>query len=439
MSFFALCFLLCALCSEESRQICRACKKLRTRKYSHLVTLETQLNLVWKTFPFSTEGLASRPLLFFPIPMSVLLSALAFFLLLTVLILFHECGHFFAARKAGVIVEEFGFGLPPRAKTLFHQGGTRFSLNWIPFGGFVRLKGENALSEKERRSHGSFGRASVLARIVILTAGVAMNFLFAIVIFTIGFSFAKWIPTYVEYKDMEAAAARGEIFMTSNVLIRDVVSGGAAAKVGVPAKSILARINEEAITNPEQVATLQEGKRSVRYTVLTGEDFQEEKTFTISLIDGKSGISLQPFPRNVSSPDRSLVDAFILSLREAKVMTVQTVIGMFTLFRSLATTGAVPEGITGIVGIAQLTHESVQVGFMTYLRLVALLSLSLAILNILPLPAFDGGRLLFVLIEVVMQRPANRRLELTTNAVGFTFLLLLILLITYHDILRLFL
>src|SRR3990167_8798679 len=114
--------------------------------------------------------------------LSVLLSALAFFLLLTVLILFHECGHFFAARKAGVIVEEFGFGLPPRAKTLFFQGGTRFSLNWIPFGGFVRLKGENAITERDRTAPGSFGRASVFARIVILTAGVAMNFLFAIVI-----------------------------------------------------------------------------------------------------------------------------------------------------------------------------------------------------------------------------------------------------------------
>ncbi len=370
--------------------------------------------------------------------LTVLLSALAFFLLLTVLILFHECGHFFAARKAGVTVEEFGFGLPPRAKTLFFQGGTRFSLNWIPFGGFVRLKGENAVTDSERLAPGSFGRASVPARVIILIAGVAMNFLFAVIIFTIGFSVAKWIPTYVSYEDMQSAATRGEIHMIPAVLIDDVLSGGGAAKVGVPKRSILLKVDNTDIKDPEQVAELQKGKKRVTYTVLTGEELVTEETFTITLAEEKSGVSLRPFPRELSSPKRSVPAAFMLSLREATVMTEQTVIGMVSLFTSLASQGKVPEGITGIVGIAQLTHASVQEGFMTYLRLVALLSLSLAVLNILPLPALDGGRLLFVLIEVVMRKPANRRFELTTNAVGFAFLLLLILLITYHDILRLF-
>ncbi len=368
----------------------------------------------------------------------ILLSALAFFILLTILILFHECGHFFAARKAGVTVEEFGFGLPPRAKTLFFQGGTRFSLNWIPFGGFVRLRGENAVTDHERLSPGSFGRASVLARVIILTAGVAMNFLFAVVIFTIGFAFARWIPTYVSFEGMQAASDRGEIHMIPAVLIGDVLSGGEAAKAGVPPRSILASVDGTAVTSPDQVSQMQKGKWRVTYTVLAGEGFSEEKSFTIVLADGKSGVVLQPFPRELSSPKRSVAASFVLSLREAKVMTEQTVLGMMRLFASLASTGTVPEGITGIVGIAQLTHASVQEGFLTYLRLVALLSLSLAILNILPLPALDGGRLLFVLIEVVLRRPANRRVELTTNAIGFAFLLLLILLITYHDILRLF-
>ena len=119
-------------------------------------------------------------------------------------------------------------------------------------------------------------------------------------------------------------------------------------------------------------------------------------------------------------------------------MMDQTVKGIGHLVSSLVTRATVPEGITGIVGIAQLTHTSVQEGFMTYLRLVALLSLSLAALNILPFPALDGGRLLFVLIEVIARRPINRRFEVTTNAVGFGLLLLLIGLITYHDIARLF-
>lgn len=370
--------------------------------------------------------------------MTVVLSALAFLALLTVLVILHECGHFFAARKAGVTVEEFGFGLPPRAKTLFFSGGTRFSLNWIPFGGFVRLKGENAVNEMERRSPGSFSRASVPARVIILIAGVCMNFLFAIAIFTLGFSIGRWIPTYITFEEMQAAADRGDIHMVPAVLIDDVLSGGSAAQAGVPRNSILVAVDTVPVVDPAKVAEMQAGRKRVAYTVLTGGDFSEELRFTLQLKDGKTGVSLRPFPRELSSPRRPFPTAFLLSLREAKVMTVQTVLGMARLFQSLARSGQVPEGITGIVGIAQLTHASVQEGFMTYLRLVALLSLSLAILNILPFPALDGGRLLFVLIEVIRQKPANRRFELTANAVGFAVLIFLILLITYHDILRLF-
>ena len=120
--------------------------------------------------------------------MTLLISALAFFLLLSVLILIHEWGHFAAARKAGVIVDEFGFGLPPRVKTLWTKNGTRFSLNWIPFGGFVRLRGENAVDPDSYAGPGSFAAASVPARVMILCAGVFMNFALAIVILTIGFS-----------------------------------------------------------------------------------------------------------------------------------------------------------------------------------------------------------------------------------------------------------
>jgi len=116
----------------------------------------------------------------------------------------------------------------------------------------------------------------------------------------------------------------------------------------------------------------------------------------------------------------------------------QTVIGIGHLFRSLAVTGTVPDGIAGFVGIARLTHASVQAGLMAYLRLVALLRLSLAVLNILPFPALDGGRLLFVFAELIGRRPINRRFELVTNTFGFVFLIAVLLLITFNDVLSLF-
>ncbi len=368
--------------------------------------------------------------------MVILLSALAFVVLITGLILIHEFGHFIAAKKAGVVVEEFGFGLPPRAKTLFKWRGTIFSLNWIPFGGFVRLKGENAVEESERKAKGSFAGASIFARTIILVAGVGMNFLLAIVIFTFGFSYGQWIPTYLSLDTMEAAAARGEIHMELAVFIDEVLAGGTAAEAKVPGQSILVAVDGVPVRKAEDAIALQQGKNRVTYSLLVGEK-QEQKTFSVTVQSGKTGVYLRTLPRVLTAPSHSLPMALWLAIREAGVVTGQTVLGIAKLFSSLAQTGTVPEGVTGIVGIAQLTYTSVQQGFMVYLRLVALLSLSLAALNILPFPALDGGRLLFVFGEMLFRRSA-RRVELVTNTVGFGFLLLLIILVTLYDILRLF-
>jgi len=368
----------------------------------------------------------------------MLLTAVAFVFLLTLLIIIHEFGHFYAARKAGVIVEEFGFGLPPLAKTLFVSGGTKFTLNWIPFGGFVRLKGETAITQQDLTAPGSFHRASISARVVILAAGVFMNFVLAIVLLTIGFSAGRWIPTYFTLEDMQRHAKSGIINLELGVVIEQVVSGGSAAKAGLPEKSVLLKVNDTPISLAEQVAPLQVGKRNVTYTVLTGTGTAKETTFTFPLQEGKAGVALSTVPRHVSAPLRNPWQSFLLSLRESKIMTEQTILGIGALFSSLAHTGRVPEGITGIVGIAQLTYTSVQAGFMTYLRLVALISLSLAILNFLPFPALDGGRLIFVIAEGITRRPLNRRFEAMMNTLGFSVLVLLILIITFYDIIRLF-
>lgn len=370
--------------------------------------------------------------------MTVLLSAVAFLFLLTLLILIHEAGHFMAARKAGVVVEEFGFGLPPTGRVLFVSGGTKFTLNWIPFGGFVRLRGELATNASEMNRVGSFHRASLTARLGILMAGVVMNFLLAFILLTVGYSVGRWVPTYLTVADMKDHADRGIISLKLGVLIDQVTSGSPAAKVGVPEQSILLAVDGVSVTTADEVMPLQAGKSRVIYTVLAGKDSAKRETFTVALKDGKAGVALSTFPRELSSPIRGLGTSSLLALREAKVMTSQTLIGIGTLFKSLVRSGRVPEGITGIIGIAQLTYTSVQSGFMTYLRLVAFISLSLAVLNILPFPALDGGRVVFVLVEMITRRPLNRRFENVTNAFGFAVLIALILLITFYDIIRLF-
>lgn len=366
--------------------------------------------------------------------MLLIISALAFFFLITGLILIHEFGHFIAARKAGVVVEEFGFGLPPRAKTLFTWQGTAFTLNWIPFGGFVRLKGEN--EEEGKKSKGSFSQASILTRCVILIAGVTMNFLLAILIFLFGFSYGQWIPTYLTLDEMEQASARGDIHLKLGVVIDDVLSGGGAEDAKIPKGSVLVSIDGKAVTHPGDVVDNQKGKASVRYVYVPAGD-TAEKMVTVRVDGGKTGLYLRSVPLELSAPKRNILDAAAFSIRETGVVTTQTVLGIARLFGSLAQSGQVPAGVTGIIGIAQLTYTSVQEGFIVYLRLVALLSLSLAVLNILPFPALDGGRMLFVLSEIFV-KPGNRRIEAVTNAVGFVVLLLLILIVTLFDVFRLF-
>jgi regulator of sigma E protease len=377
--------------------------------------------------------------------MTLVLSALAFLLLLTLLVLVHELGHFAAARWAKVTVEEFGLGLTPRAKKLFTQKGTLFSLNYIPFGGFVRLQGETSLDAEERTREGSFAAASIPARLIILLAGVFMNFVLAIILLVLGFSLWRWIPTYITLDDLRAGAERQEVDAEWGMYVSEVISGGSAEQSGVASGGLLVSVNNVAVTRVQEVLAFQKDAASVRYTLrypsATSEDrmnFTEEKSYTIPVEEGKTGVALSEFALHLSGKNHSLAKATALAFRETRVVMVQTVRGAGMLLFSLLSHGKVPEGITGIVGIAQLTHASVQEGFMTYLRLVALLSLSLAALNVLPFPALDGGRMLFVLMEMVTGKPVYRRLEVVTNGIGFFFILLLIVAVTLSDILRIF-
>ncbi len=370
--------------------------------------------------------------------MAVVLSVVAFIFLLTLLIIIHEMGHYGLAKLFGVEVEEFGFGLPPRAKVLFRRSKTLFSLNWVPFGGFVRLKGENEVNALKRFEKGSFAGATPFVRTCILLGGVVMNFLLAFSLLTLGFSVGRWVPNYyTSIEELENAATRGEIFLETGVYITEVLPGSPAAKAGIVKDSAIQTVDGRPVQRPDDVLALQRGRKTVTYTLMEGKE-KTLRTVKVTLENDKAGIAISPFAAKLSAPMRPLRKAVPMAVRESTFMTVQTVRGITDLIQSLATTGHVPEGITGIVGIAVLTYSSVQEGFMTYLRLVALLSLSLAILNVLPLPALDGGRLLFVFAEVLMRRPLNQRFELMTNAVGFFLLIILILIITFNDVIHLF-
>lgn len=372
-----------------------------------------------------------------------LLTAAAFFLLLTLIVIVHELGHYAAARWSGVTVEEFGFGLPPRAKSLFRWRGTLFSLNWIPVGGFVRLQGDNSLDSKERERKGSFSAASIPARLTILVAGVFMNLVVAVLLFMLGFWMWKWVPTYLTEADLREAGNRGEVHVSWGLYVVDVPAGTPAESANIEKGGVLVKVDGKNVTTVDEILALQLGKHSVTYTLLYSDAsvsqdgaFHEERTALVSLKDGKSGVAISPFAFDVTGVRRTLIDGVRLSLRESLTVMEGTVRGVGLLLKSLMFEQKVPNDIAGIVGIAQLTHISVLQGFMKYVRLIALLSLSLAALNIFPFPALDGGRIFFVLYELIAHRPVNRRFEVVTNGVGIVLIMALMVAVTWNDIVR---
>nr|MBP9750833.1 site-2 protease family protein [Candidatus Peribacteraceae bacterium] len=277
-----------------------------------------------------------------------------------------------------------------------------------------------------------------------------MNFALAVVLFTVGFTWGQWMPTYLTDRDLAAASDRGDVHAVLAVAVTGLEEGGGAARAGVMTGSLLSMIDGEALRFPDDVQRLQQGKTSVRYTLLTGSGFTQTSTITVPVSEGRSGIEIKTVVRELSIPPRSLLDGVRLAVRETQVVTVQTMHGLRDLVVSLVSRVRVPEGVTGIIGIAELTYVSVQQGFFVYLRLMALLSLSLAVLNVLPFPALDGGRLVLVLMEAALNsRPVQSvpflkravswfvTFEQAANALGFILLLLVILFVSVYDVIRL--
>ncbi|MBU0668209.1 site-2 protease family protein, partial [Patescibacteria group bacterium] len=183
--------------------------------------------------------------------MDFFIAAIAFIVIFSVLVLIHEWGHFYAARKAGVAVEEFGFGLPPRILGK-KVGDTLYSVNWIPFGGFVKLLGENAHDPKLLKNKKSFVAKKPLVRLLIVTAGVLMNFVLAIVLLTIGFTFGIQ-PLIISTDDVFANLENGNIQTVQGILVKDVKEGGVAHNAGLRANDRIISVNGEDVVDPQQI------------------------------------------------------------------------------------------------------------------------------------------------------------------------------------------
>lgn len=350
-----------------------------------------------------------------------------FFLVLSVLVIIHECGHFFAAKLNGIKVEEFGFGLPPRLFGI-KIGETLYSLNVLPFGGFVKVFGEeeSELSKSTataRELERSFAKKKGWQKISVLIAGVACNFLLGWVI--ISYLFVKGVPV-----------------PTETVTVEKVLENSPAAEAGMTTGDVIASIThnnvKETIESTEELSQLAKkyaGELTTFEIVRNGEVISLSVTPRKSPPEGQG--SLGVLITNYMIKKYSITEAPVLGLIESVKMTKLIFVEFLKTVGKFATLQKPGADIAGPVGIAQLTSNAAKQGIDALLQMVGLLSLNLAVINILPFPALDGGRLMLVLYEMIFKRKINPEFERRLNLAGFAILISLIILITINDIVKL--
>ena len=531
--------------------------------------------------------------------MTYLLTFIAFLVIFSVLILVHELGHFVMARRAGIKVEEFGFGLPPKIWG-FKKGETVYSINWIPFGGFVRMLGEDARSSGMLKNKRSFISKSPRDRIKVVIAGVVMNFFLAWILLSVALSFGmqplilpdqvleavtdgtieletglkiKEVPAdslgakvgfqaedviyavegqamdsflldklsndvrgnyqviqygqkknltvgengdlgivYYDHGDFprvkvktvpegspfyEAGLRAGDVIMALNggqqafevegfkkiieaednpilnvnrdgdeymfyvnligkvkkVVLSRVLTDSPAEEAGLKEGDVILNVNGVSFTEPEEIVKyvndhkneklvfqIQRGEEQIFYRIKPADDgrigvlladldqsdiWQGVSLYSTEVMSSAVEIKEEKYPVH-----EAVYHAFGETFRLAE-LTAKMFIGFVG---DLISRGEVAETVTGPVGIFQFTYNFVQEGWIPLIRFAAILSLSLAAINILPLPALDGGRLLFILVEVVTGRRVNQRMESVIHMIGYGLLLLLILAVTFKDI-----
>ncbi len=347
----------------------------------------------------------------------MLISAVAFIVVFGLVVLAHEWGHFVTAKRAGIVVEEFGIGYPPRLKVLAVRYGTEYTLNAIPIGGFVRMRGEDDPSEA-----GSFASKSAWVRIRTLLAGPLMNLVLAAVLFTVAF-------------------VMGEQIAVGKVVIKSVVVNSPAAKAGILPGDVIVAVEGQEISNVMELIDLTSS--------LLGQEID------ISLLRNGEPIQVSLVPRTQPPPGEGPMGIIIGMQEGYKLKTVRhpiweaawlgvhevwsVIVLMLTGFVNMFRTGISMKDLAGPVGIFQMSGAVARTGIVNLVRFTAFLSINLFIINLLPLPALDGGRIAFILLEKL--RGGKRIAPQQASFVHFIGLLLILaftLVVSYFDILRIF-
>ncbi|MCL4404259.1 RIP metalloprotease RseP [Patescibacteria group bacterium] len=337
---------------------------------------------------------------------------------LAILVLLHEFGHFITAKLFKMPVDEFGIGFPPR---LFGKklGKTLYSVNALPFGGFVKIYGETGEREKERENETGFNDQKAWRRIVVVLAGILMNFVLGWIVLSIVLMIGA--PSHLVIAGVvpgSPAAAAG--LSTGDAILR-AENGGQTLSDPINVNTFVDLVK----TNPDKNVTLEIGRGSATLNITI------EKRIPAPQNQGELGVSLA----DTGFPAEPFFAALWDGLRETGSIIVLTFAGLYGLIVGLFTSGgAALQGVAGPVGIVFLASQVTSLGAVYLLQLMALISVNLAVLNLLPFPALDGGRALFIIIEKIKGSPVPRQLENWVNGIGFAALIILMVFITFHDL-----
>lgn len=355
-----------------------------------------------------------------------MVTALTFLVILIILVLIHECGHFIAAKKNGVLIEEFGFGFPPR---LFGKkfGETLYSINLIPLGGFVKLYGEEYYEDKKRKpdkntipANRAFVNKTSAQKTIIITAGVIMNFLLGW--FLISILFIQGVPT-------PTGVTVSHVQKNTPAYEAGLMVGDKLISISHDHKKIDIETTDDLITSTktfadqETVLQIDRSGTQIPISIIPRSNPPKGQGSFGIVIEQQVEITHYPW---YSAPYFGLIKVFS--------MTKAIATEILKIPVQLITQHSTNVQFTGPIGIAKIVGEARKLGVMALMEITAILSINLAVINILPFPALDGGRQIFILYEWITGKKTNQNLEHYLNFFGIILLLVLSAIITIFDI-----
>ena len=366
----------------------------------------------------------------------MIITIIAFILIISFLIFIHEFGHYCAALKFGMKVNEFSIGMGPKLfQKVSKKTGIVYSIRAIPIGGFCQIKGEDGEEDKtevsidtEEKKSDSFTDKKIWQRAVVLFAGVFMNFIVAIVFIYIGL--VSGFPSVI---DSNIENDKGISIQNENIKIYNILKDSNADKNKLKAGIDIISIDNIQFNNIEDLKKYIDQKDEIELKIKDGNKEYTttlNKEFNKDLNQSIFGISFEKVGIIKYKPLRAIPETF----KATWSLTEEMVYGLKYLISNIFSGHGIPDGLSGPIGIAVLTGDVVKRGYSYILQFIALISLNLAFMNILPFPALDGGRILFLLFEKIKGARLNQKFESISNLIGFVLLMILVIAVSFKDV-----